>query len=38
VWLKKYQRLDAVPLGEAICQAFSMFVDAPHQIVRHADI
>jgi hypothetical protein len=38
VWLKKYQCLDAVPLGEAIRQAFSMLVNAPHQIVRHADI
>jgi hypothetical protein len=34
VSLKIDQRLDAVPLGETICQALSMLVNAPHKIVR----
>ena len=38
VRLKIDQRLDAVPLGEAICQALSMLVNAPHKIVRYTDI
>jgi hypothetical protein len=38
VRLKIDQCLDAVPLGEAICQAFAMPVNAPHKIIRHADI
>jgi hypothetical protein len=38
VRLKIDQRLDAVPLGKAICQAFSMFVNAPDKVVRYADI
>src|SRR5580704_11278519 len=32
------QRLNAVPLGEAIRQALPMLVNAPHKIVGHTDI
>jgi hypothetical protein len=38
VWFKEYQRLDAIPLDEAIRQALPMLVNPPHQIVCHADI
>jgi hypothetical protein len=32
------ERLDVVPLGEALGQTFSMLVNTSHRIVRHADI
>jgi hypothetical protein len=32
------EELYAVPSREARCQTLSMFIDAPHQIVRHADV
>jgi hypothetical protein len=32
------QRLDAISLSEAVCQTFPVLVNAPYQIVRHANI
>jgi hypothetical protein len=38
VRFKVHQRLYAISLGETIDQPFTMLVNTPHQVVRHADI